>query len=138
MKAKILYPLLVFLIIASQSYGQSGAPYQGGIGDGYAMAEILVNTLPTAVEDELENFVQIYPNPLKKGEELLVDSSREKKIERIRLLDNKGSLLFEKSLLQYNLDNKPFRINTQNWPAGLYYLQLESEKSSLTKKIVLL
>ena len=138
MKAKILYPLLVLLSLASLSYGQANAPYQGGPGDGYAMAEILVNTKPTAVEDELENAVQVYPNPLKKGEELLIQGSKGETIERICLRDNKGSLLYERSLLQSNVAHKPVRINTQGWPAGVYYLQLESKKSSLTKKIVLL
>ena len=138
MRTKLLYPLFAFLLVSSLSYGQSNAPYQGGLGDGYAMAEILVNTTPTAIEDELGRFIQVYPNPLKKGEELVVQSSREKRIKRIRLRDNKGALLLERLLVEDNLVQDPIRINTHRWPAGVYYLQLESEKTSFTKKIVLL
>ncbi|WP_017730455.1 T9SS type A sorting domain-containing protein [Nafulsella turpanensis] len=138
MKAKLLYPLLLFLSIASLGYGQSNAPFLGGPGDGYSMSEILVNTTPTAIEDELERFIQVYPNPLKKGEELLIQSSGGEKLERIRLLDNKGSLLFERDLLHHDLRQSPFRIYTHGWPAGIYLLQFESEKSNFTKKIILL
>lgn len=80
------------------------APYRGGSGDGYAMAEIRVHSIPTGVNKALEEAVRLYPNPLKQGDQLVFQAPSSLQIEKIRLIDAQGNLLFEQ--LQKNFTAK--------------------------------
>lgn len=112
------------------------APYRGGSGDGYAMAELLVHSQPTAVDKALDQATRLYPNPLKKGEQLILQAAKTTQIDRISLMDSQGNLLFEKKEMM--AEKGPLRIPTSNLPAGIYFLQLESRQSTITKKLILL
>lgn len=130
--------VLLSLNLALAQEADTEAPYRGGSGDGYAMAELLVHSQPTAVDKALEQATRLYPNPLKIGEQLLLQTPNTVQIDRIRLIDSQGNLLFEKGQKEASPDEAPLRIPTHLWPAGIYFLQLESRQSTITKKLILL
>lgn len=130
--------VLLSLNLALAQEADADAPYRGGSGDGYAMAELLVHSQPTAVNKVLEQATRLYPNPLKKGEQLILQTANTVKIDYIRLIDSQGNLLFEKGQKDIAADEAPLRIPTHRWPAGIYFLQLESRQSTITKKLILL
>lgn len=130
--------VLLSLNLALAQEADTDAPYRGGSGDGYAMAELLVHSQPTAVDKVLEQATRLYPNPLKKGDQLLLQTANAVEIDRIRLIDSQGNLLFEKRQKDIAAGEAPLRIPTPNWPAGIYFLQLGSRQSTITKKLILL
>lgn len=133
-----LLALLATLSMVRAQEVEADAPYQGGSGDGYAMAELLVNSQPTALDKALEQATRLYPNPLKKGDQLMLQIPTTVQIDRIRLIDSQGNLLMEKGLKELATAKAILYIPILNWPAGIYFLELESRQTTITKKLILL
>lgn len=139
MRGKLPYLIFFLLLISGTAcWAQSDAPYKGGIGDGYSMTELLVHSSPTAVADELATELKVYPSPLKKGQELVIKHSASGKINSIRLLDLNGNLLLEEKRSSYFTAQNEFVIPTHPFPSGIYFLQLGNQKTTVTKKIIIL
>ena len=137
MKKRILLFCSFFLCCASFALAQQNRAYTGGSGDGYAMAEIRVHSQPTGLEKSFSQAVQLYPNPLKKGEALFLQVEAGAKIHRIFLRDSSGKLLYEKDIPPHN-ESLQLSLPTARLPAGIYLLQLSGPDVRISKKIMLL
>lgn len=82
----------------------------------------------TEINNEL-NFL-IYPNP---ANEFVTVSVSNKDLKQIRVIDQLGKIVFEKSIT-----GSKFEINTAELSDGVYYLFISNEKNSKVSKLVLL
>lgn len=137
MDKPIVFFFSLFLCSASLALGQQNRAYTGGNGDGYAMAEIRVYETPTGLKEVFTQAIRVYPNPLAKGESLLLQIEPPARVQRLSFRDLSGKLLFERVLPQ---QEQPFTLSlpTEKLPAGVYLLQFSSPKGSITRKIILL
>ena len=87
---------------------------------------ILTITGTSAVENIYTKNLKIYPNPVK--DELQIENG-ELKIKKIEIVD-----LFGKVICQFN--NLKNQINVSVLSQGIYFLKLETDKGSITKKFV--
>ncbi len=88
----------------------------------------IVNNLLGIDEIGLENYFEIYPNPTKG--KVYISSKLGVKIKKIALYLITGKLLFEdKEFIKETIDLSQF-------PKGVYFLNILSDKGSITKKIV--
>jgi len=80
----------------------------------------------------------VYPNPFKNN--TLIDYKiNEKTNVTVRLLNTNGQVL--KTVLPPSLQEKgdyQFQLNTPELSSGIYLIQLQTDKSILTKRIVVL
>jgi hypothetical protein len=90
----------------------------------------------TGINDpEISSFI-VYPNPLKKGELLILDlNSTVEKIENIGVWSNNGTLLFNQPVN----DMKKVTINFQahNLPAGIYFIRAERNGGSFAPRKII-
>lgn len=114
-------------VIRDTVYFTSG---RGGFGNNtYEFADLLKFTLPTSTASVgiEENLVDVYPNPAREFINLNIDLN---KVDKIELSDIKGNLLFSKK-------NRIDRIEVSNYPEGTYFLTIEGESLSQTKKFII-
>lgn len=89
--------------------------------------QIEINSLPTSITRNINDFdINIYPNPL--GDILNIDV--EGSIKSIKILGLDGKLY-----LQYNIQNEKI-LNTSKLRAGLYLIEIETEKEISYRKII--
>jgi len=72
----------------------------------------------------------LYPNPAR---EIAYISLQSKKAYSLHLYDLNGKLIYSRNKLSGNR----IELNLSNYPDGLYFIQLISEKGSKTKKLIL-
>lgn len=137
MKKRILLFFSFFLCCACLAHAQQNLAYTGDSGDGYAMAEISLHALPTGLDKKIQQAFQLYPNPLKTGEELFLQLEPATGFTRLLLRNASGRLLYEKEIA-LNEQALPLNIPTAKLPAGIYLLQLSGLNGSSTRKIILL
>ncbi len=82
--------------------------------------------LLSRAENELNNSIVLFPNPLKSV--LNIQNSSEDNIDSIRILDSQG-----KEILKQSIKNQ---IDLSNIANGIYIAIFETEKGSITKKII--
>ena len=83
---------------------------------------------------EVEKSILIYPNPTRSGLSIRFSDKSYKNII-LRVYNSHG-----KSLLQKHLDQvpiEPVKLNLTNYPMGVYYIQLITDKGTATKKIII-
>lgn len=86
----------------------------------------------TGIEDEIfSEQIKIYPNPT--SETLLVQFPTTIKIESIRLLNSLG----QEVLQTKQKVGETFSLNLSEYPSGVYYLHIISDKKVAVKKIIL-
>jgi endonuclease I len=73
--------------------------------------------------------VQVYPNPTNSNE---IEIATEEKITKLSLVNINGQII--KEIAQPIFNQNTYKIN--NLPQGFYFLQINAEKGSLTKKII--
>jgi hypothetical protein len=88
--------------------------------------------LATSVNDyNLEDsFFSIYPNPANDEFVISINSLRNAFTEVV-VYDVNGKLVFEE-----RLSNSKFRIDTQKWNSGIYFVRVISNHQSLSKRVV--
>jgi hypothetical protein len=92
------------------------------------------NTSNVGIQEWKENSVSIYPNPLTEGADLIL-SGLEGDVN-ISVLDVSGKLVFSSQLV--NVSNQTSIPSFRNGlSAGLYTIQLQSDKGTLIKKLVI-
>lgn len=92
--------------------------------DVYVRPPLLTNL---SSRDFLKKDVVIYPNPF--NDELFIHVlTSEEKIERVRIWDNYGRLLFD--------DVSTFVINTKEWSRGVYTIEITSPEARSIKRIL--
>jgi hypothetical protein len=88
-------------------------------------------------ENNFNSYIDIYPNPLKDILNIQYSLNTTSKVD-IELLDVQGRVI-ENLLSETKIagtHKATFNINTK-YPAGLYFVNIKSEKNSLYKKIIL-
>ena len=138
MKAKLIHLIFLLLLYSAQGMAQNEAPYKGGAGDGYAMAELIIHEAPVGIAGNLVQGLRVYPAPAKKGQELFVQTSEAGMLSSLRFFDIQGNLLFERNDAGYFQNLKEVKIRTENFPSGIYFLQAESRNGSITKRVIIL
>jgi endonuclease I len=76
-----------------------------------------------------ENAVSIYPNPTNSNE---IEIATEEEITKLSLVNINGQII--KEIVNPIFYQNTFKLN--NLPQGFYFLQINAEKGSLTKKII--
>jgi endonuclease I len=76
-----------------------------------------------------ENVISIYPNPTNSNE---IEIATEETITKLSLVNINGQII--KEIVQPIFNQNTYKIN--NLPQGFYFLQINAEKGSLTKKII--
>lgn len=80
---------------------------------------------------ELDDYsnLKIYPNP--SDEKIYVDLSN-RNITSIKLINQLGQIVFEAIVEKQNVE-----INTRQYNSGIYYLSVQSQDLSVTKKVII-
>ena len=74
------------------------------------------------------NEIKVYPNPAKDHVSITADMN----IQSISVYNHLGQLVFAE-----NTDCRSYMLNTANYQAGLYFIQLETEKGFTSKRVVI-
>ncbi|WP_299889260.1 T9SS type A sorting domain-containing protein [uncultured Lacinutrix sp.] len=87
--------------------------------------------------DEFENTIsniKLFPNPTADSLHIKIDTLKEKKVS-ISIIDINGKEVFNKN---FYTENSTFntKINTKNYPSGLYTVLITSNKQRVSKKIL--
>jgi len=82
---------------------------------------------------DLNNNVQVFPNPIGNSQEIFIENAYRKGIELVELYSSTGKLIHSK---EYNENQRSITFDMQNIAQGLYYLKIHIEGNSITKKIV--
>jgi len=87
-------------------------------------------------ETESINDINIYPNPVKNAEDLVIDYNSDKNIvSKIRLHNLQGKVV-ELINTTFAAGNNKFKINTSALISGLYILEIETEEGIISEKII--
>jgi hypothetical protein len=127
---KKLFPIFIFFGTVLSAKAQSA--YHGGKGDGYASAGVSSITLSLNETDAGFSVWQVYPNPVQKGQLLMISYTSQSAFQAI-LLDATGRQVLPAINLspaqhQYNL---PLAVQP-----GVYILRCSSDASISEQKIV--
>lgn len=79
-------------------------------------------------ENELAAQVGISPKPA--GEKVVISNKNELPLV-VRIFDITGRLMFEKSF-----QNNELNIQVENWPKGMYFVNLNSDGTNLSRKLI--
>ncbi|MDX1903599.1 MAG: T9SS type A sorting domain-containing protein [Thermonemataceae bacterium] len=105
------------------------------IGECYSTASYVrfgIGTDVTAINDELNQYVKVYPNPTQNSFQIDVDKALSGAVE-LKLYNAVGTLL---QVYQYDSPSQIEAISLQNQPKGLYILRIASEGKSGAIKVV--
>lgn len=80
-------------------------------------------------EPSLAETIRIYPNP---ASSIVHISNENNTIERVRIFDLKGCVVFNKKYDQENL----VELNIESWPVGLYSIELFARDEKITKQLL--
>tara|TARA_B100000809_G_C14976708_1_gene472987 strand:- start:122 stop:970 length:849 start_codon:yes stop_codon:yes gene_type:complete len=96
---------------------------------------------PLSVEPpSLPNNFKMYPafpNPFNPITSVNFELSKTAKVI-IRVMDQKGRLVYKRYLGRMHIGNHKFNLNAKNWVSGIYFVQLEVSGNTLSQKISLL
>ncbi len=81
---------------------------------------------------KVQSGVSLYPNPAKNW--IFIDIGNETKYVHFQIFNRNGVLLKENSFESGN----QYRINTSDFPAGIYILKINSENEVITRKFTVL
>lgn len=89
----------------------------------------VLNTFQGIDEPSLSETIRIYPNP---ASSIVHISNNYNTIERVRIFDLKGRVVFNKKYDQENL----VELNIDSWPVGLYSIELFARDEKITKQLL--
>ena len=89
----------------------------------------VLNTFQGVDEPSLAETIRIYPNP---ASSIVHISNNYNTIERVRIFDLKGRVVFNKKYDQENL----VELNIDSWPVGLYSIELFARDEKITKQLL--
>lgn len=92
-------------------------------------ADALPNIVTRAEEQEITNYVSLYPNPA--HDKLIVSFSKSLPNSKITVYSPEGKTLFSENLTN---PESNFPINIREWEQGLYLLTIQTEKGTIVKK----
>jgi hypothetical protein len=80
-------------------------------------------------EPSLAETIRIYPNP---ASSIVHISNGNNTIERVRIFDMKGRIMFNENYNQQSL----VELNIDSWPVGLYSIELFARDEKITKQLL--
>ena len=89
----------------------------------------VTNSFQGIAEPSLAETVRIYPNP---ASSIVHISNGNYTIERVRIFDIKGRIMFNENYDQKSL----VELNIDNWPVGLYSIELFARDEKITKQLL--
>ncbi|MCB2220761.1 MAG: T9SS type A sorting domain-containing protein [Bacteroidetes bacterium] len=89
--------------------------------------EVMVELIISNVENEIASGTKLYPNPVSN----VLNINSEFLIDGVKIYSQTGKVLY-----QQTLSAKNFRISVIDLPAGLYVVQMETIKGSISKRIL--
>lgn len=89
----------------------------------------VLNTFQGVDEPSLAETIRIYPNP---ASSIVHISNNYNTIERVRIFDLKGRVVFNKKYDQENF----VELNIDSWPVGLYSIELFARDEKITKQLL--
>lgn len=101
-------------------------PFPNGGFDLDAIGVIHQNTSVGLKENDLDEKLSLYPNPIKKGETILLSTSKD--ILFVSVYDFSGQKI---------LTTKENFISTSELTEGIYFIEINSVKNSVTKKLLI-
>ncbi len=102
--------------------------YNGGCIDTVYATITVINSTVSIEENSLEDIISIYPNPAKS--DLTVNfGSLKNEVVKMNIYSSVGRLIKSSS----TLSNNQFKIDIRNLANGIYFIQLETNKNSITK-----
>lgn len=82
-------------------------------------------------KDLLSNSIKVYPNPTNGN--LFIENLSERSLDKISVYDTKGKLIYETKIA----NKKIMEIYLYSMSKGVYFVKIYSDKSVITKKLVL-
>lgn len=94
-----------------------------------------VSFVTSVVEPEVDNTFDVYPNPVRDVLSIAA-SATGNQLRAIRLYNVDGRLVMQREIPRSNQD-KVIRLDLSAYQKGLYFLQLQTPSTSISKRIVL-
>ncbi|MEM6262762.1 MAG: T9SS type A sorting domain-containing protein [Bacteroidota bacterium] len=124
MRVRTFICTLFLTVIVSLARGQ--APFNGGSGDGYDMAEVMGTTLSTTTPTQ--SVWKVYPTTLQAGELLHVEGGTKNGLAS--LIDPSGKVVWETET-----SSGPTTLSLPEVATGNYILLIKEDNQSFTQKI---
>ncbi|NVO02191.1 MAG: T9SS type A sorting domain-containing protein [Bacteroidetes bacterium] len=78
---------------------------------------------------DLDNNISVYPNPARN----IININSTEKISNVKVMNVVGSTIYNEAVNSNN-----FKLNSSNYNAGIYFIQLDTKNGTITKKIQIL
>lgn len=91
--------------------------------------DALIESINDIKEDLSESQIQIYPNP---NSGLFTIKLGNLSSGTIKIFNSNGNLIFTEPII-----GEEIKVNIQNQPAGIYFIKIQSNKTIITKKIII-
>ena len=88
----------------------------------------------TGINNIAETNFTIYPNPSNGIFTINYDATRSYRRLQVKITDITGKIIYKE---QFTIHNSQFTINLTNQPAGIYFLNIQTETDIYTKKIII-
>jgi hypothetical protein len=89
--------------------------------------EVMVELIISNVEDELAINTKLYPNPVSD----ILNIFSEYEIDAVKIFDQTGGILYNQKI-----SSKNYRVDVNDFPGGLYVVQLETTKGLISKRVI--
>ena len=89
---------------------------------------VRARSLIVGIEDELDTALKLFPNPIENELFLQWEAGTHFEGTKILILNNMGQVVYESAHQTYPED-KPVRINTENFAPGLYFLNVINSRN---------
>ncbi len=116
---------------------KNGSWFLGGFGENVtALVRMRVRERATAARTPrlADSQVLVFPNPANAQVQVKLDLQLPNGPVQMRVTNSVGGVLWQRNLDQADT---PFTIETQNWPAGVYFLHTRTREGMLTKQFVI-
>ena len=108
------------------SSGSWAPAYFGAAANQQGLPFLVYGQNGTGIQDVEAGSLNVYPNPAK--DQITINSSS--LVKEVKILNNLGQVVLNQSVMNFN----PI-VNVSNISAGLYFMQITTEKGLFTKKI---
>ncbi len=99
------------------------------VDDGNVVEEVIMVRDNTSINNQKENKLLIYPNPVKN----ILNIENQEIIENIQLLDTSGRIMYKENVNYYSC-----KINVENFYSGIYLLIITTKENTFYKNIKIL
>lgn len=98
----------------------------------FKSANVTTSISNTTVENM--NSVIVYPNPTATNANLSIDLRQNEKLT-ITVINSMGQVVYSEKATEYNAGENVITLDTQKWAAGVYFINVASDKGSVKQKL---